>query len=246
LKDLDVAIGAVIDDPYPSARAKHPDGFAKSKGAFVVAWDIAEGQAAEDHIERIGREGKVPCVGFDEVGSFADALDHRVVLGGGPAVPCLVTQPPDIGSGRAALGDPVGCRDKDGAAAATDVEYLLVASQGEFIEQVLPDRQLARTGAVEVARGDSGDGGAPGLRQSAGNVLVSSLRPPATSQKTGSGKNEDRNAGVPSVDAVAGSISAHLTEYASGGVSPPRPGLNGLRSNGRDTSSAKRAASSPA
>ena len=111
----------------------------------------------------------------------------------------------------------MGYRDEDGTSAATDVEYVLVASQVEFIEQLFPDRQLAWTGAVEVARSDSNHRYGPRLRQSTDKALVSSLRPPLTSQKTGSDKEEDRNAAVPSINAVSGSISHHLTEYASRG-----------------------------
>ena len=116
---------------------------------------------------------------------------------------------------RSASGEAVGCRDEDGAPAATDVEYVLVASEIEFIEQILPDRQFARTGAVEVARSDSEHGYDPHLRQRAGKAFASSLRPPVTSQKTGFDKEEVRNAEVPSIDAVSGSISPHVTECAS-------------------------------
>lgn len=83
------------------------------------------------------------------------------MLGGCPAVSRLVTQPPNIGSGCAAPGETVGRRDKDGAPAATDVEHELVAAQIEFIEQLFPDRPLARTGGVEIARGNAEYGHRP-------------------------------------------------------------------------------------
>jgi hypothetical protein len=56
----------------------------------------------------------------------------------------------DIGSGCLASGQPVGRRDEDGAPAATDVEHVLVASQIEFIEQLLPDRQLGGRGETST------------------------------------------------------------------------------------------------
>ena len=214
LEDWGVAVSAVIDDADPSARAKDPDGFAKRPGAFFAARDVAQGQVTEHHVERLGRKGKVPCISIDQLDPLADALDLRVALGGCPAIPRLVTQTPDIGSGCTASGEAVGCRDEDGTATATDVEYELVASQVEFIEQLFPDRQLARTGAVEVARSDAQHGYGPYLRQRADKALVLSLRPPRTSHKTGFGKEEDRNAAVPSVDTVPGLISHHLTECA--------------------------------
>jgi len=215
VKDGGVPVGAVIDDAHPSARAKDPDSLAESPGEFFAASDVAKGQVAEHHIERPGRKGKVPCIGIEESDPLADALDHRVALGGGPAIPRLVTQTPDVDSGCTTSGEPVGCRDEDGAATAADVEYVLVASQVEFVEQLLPDRQFARTGAVEVARSDCEHGYDPRLCRRADKALASSTCPPVTSQKTGSDKEKERNAAVPSIDAVSGSISPHLTECAS-------------------------------
>ena len=214
-KDGGVAVSADIDDAHPPARAKDPDGFPESLGAFFAAVDVIEGQVAEHNVERIGRKREMPCIGIYEIDTFADPLGHRVTLSAGPGVPRLVTQTPDIGSGGTTSGEAVGGRDEDGAPAATDVEYVLVAPEIEFIEQLLPDRQFARTGAVEVARSESEHGDDPHLRHRAGQALVSSLRPPVTSQQTGSGQEEDRNAAVPSIDAVSGSISPHVTECAS-------------------------------
>jgi hypothetical protein len=149
LEDRGVAVSALIDDPHPSARAKDPDGLAQRPGAFFAASDVAEGQVAEHHVERPGRDGEIPRVGIGELDPLADTLDHRVALGGCPAVPRPVTQTPDVGSGCATPGEAVSCRDEDGTPATTDVEHVLVASQVEVIQQPLPDRQLARSGAVE-------------------------------------------------------------------------------------------------
>src|SRR5215469_15214542 len=102
LKDGGVAVSAVIDNAHLPARAKDPDGFAKCPGAFFAAPDVAEGQVAEHHVERPGGKGKKSRVGLYELDPLADTLDHRVTLGGGPAVPRLVTQTPDVGSGRPA------------------------------------------------------------------------------------------------------------------------------------------------
>jgi len=176
---------------------------------------VAEGQVAEHHVERPGRKGEIPRIGICELDPLADTLDHGVTLGGGLAVPRLVTQTPDVGSGRATPGEAVSCRDQHGTPATADVEHVLVAAQVEVIQQPLPDRQLARTGAVEVARGDCEHGHDPHLRHRAGQALVSSACPPLTSQKTGSGKEEERNAAVPSIDAVSGAISLHPIECAS-------------------------------
>jgi hypothetical protein len=109
----------------------------------------------------------------------------------------------------------MGSRDEDRTATAADVEHVLVASQVEFVEQLLPDRQFARTGAVEVARSDCQHGYDPHLCRRADKALISSLRPPVTSQKTGFDQEEERNAAVPSIDAVSGSISPHPIECAS-------------------------------
>src|SRR5258708_24422664 len=76
VKDGGIPVSAVIDDAHPPARAKAPDGLAESPGAFLAAVDVAEGQVAE--ISRIGS-----C----ELDTLADALDHRVALGGCPAIP---------------------------------------------------------------------------------------------------------------------------------------------------------------
>ena len=215
LQDRDVPLGAVVDDAHLPARAKDAHGLTKRLGAFVVAGDVAQGQAAEHHVERLGRKGEIPCVGIDDVDTLADALEHRVALGGCPAIARLVAQPPDIDSGRTAPGEATGRRDEDGAPAAADVEHVLVASQAEVVEQLLPDRSLARTCGVEVARGDAGHGHGRHLRHSADKALVSSPRPAVTSQQAGSDEDEERNAEVPSIDAVAGSISLHLTECAN-------------------------------
>lgn len=206
LKDRDVPLGVVVDDAQLPTRAKDAHGFTKRLGAFVVAGDVAQGQAAEHHVERLGRKGEIPCVGIDDFDTLADALEHRVALGGCPAIARLVAQPPDIDSGRPAPGEAPGGRDEDGAPAAADVEHMLVAAQAEVVEQLLPDRSLARAGGVEVARGDAEHSHGRHLRRSAGEALVSSLRPPVTSQQAGFNEDEERNAEVPSIDAVAGSI----------------------------------------
>jgi hypothetical protein len=99
-----VAVSALIDDPHPSSRAKDPDGLAQRPGALFAASDVAEGQVAEHHVERPGRKGEIPRIGICELDPLADTLDHRVTLGGGLAVPRLVTQTPDVGSGRATPG----------------------------------------------------------------------------------------------------------------------------------------------
>jgi len=57
----------------------------------------------------------------------------------------------------------------------------------------------------------------------ADKALVSSACPPLTSQETGSGKEEDRNAAVPAIDAVSGSISTHRTECARAVRARARP-----------------------
>jgi hypothetical protein len=215
LKDGGVEVSALIDDAHPSPRAKDPGGLAQGPGAFFAVPDVTEGQVAEHHVEGPGGQGEVPCIGMHEFDAFADALHHRVALGGGLAVTRLVTQTPDVDSGRAALRQPAGCRDEHGTPATADVEHLLVAPQVEFIEQFFPDRQLARTGAVEVARSDSERGYGPYLGQRAEKALVSLLRPPVTGQKTCSDQEEDRNAAVASIDAVPGSITPHLDECAS-------------------------------
>ena len=215
VKDGGIPVSAVIDDAHSSAPAKDPDGLTQSPGAFFTAMDVAEGQVADHHIERAGRKGEISRIGSYELDTLADTLDHRVALGGGPGVPRLVAQAPDVGSGCAALGEAAGSRDEDGTAAAADVEHVLVASQIEFIEQLLPDRQLARTCAVEVARSDCEHGHNPHLRQEADKALASSAGPPLTSKKTGFDKEEVRNADVSSVDAVSGSISPHPFECAS-------------------------------
>ena len=89
-KDWGVAVSVDIDDAHLSARAKYPDGFAESIGAFVTASDVVEGQAAEHHVERLGRKRKMSGIGFYQLDTFANTLDHRVMLGGGSAIPCLV------------------------------------------------------------------------------------------------------------------------------------------------------------
>ena len=90
LKDGGVAVSVDIDDAHLSARAKYPDGFAESIGAFVSASDVVEGQAAEHHVERLGRKRKASGVGLYQLDTFAHTLDHRVMLGGGSAIACLV------------------------------------------------------------------------------------------------------------------------------------------------------------
>src|SRR5258707_7082035 len=104
VKDGGIPVSAVIDDAHPPARAKAPDGLAESPGAFLAAVDVAEGQVAEHHVERLGREGEISRIGSCELDTLADALDHRVALGGCPAIPRPVTQAPDVGSGCATSG----------------------------------------------------------------------------------------------------------------------------------------------
>lgn len=221
LQDGGVPVSAVIDDADPPARTKDPDGFAQSPGAFLAAPDVAEGQAAEHHVERPGGKGKIPCVGVREFDALADALDPRVALGGCPAVARLVTQAPDVGSGRAAPGQAVGRRDQDGAPAAADVEHALVAAQAELVEQFVPDRPLARAAAVEIARGYAGHGDGRRLRQRAGEGLAPPARPPVAGHETGSEQDEVRNGGIPSVDAVPGPVPPRLDEPGDRRGEPP-------------------------
>ena len=47
---------------------------------------------------------------LDELDLVTDSLDPRIALGGGPAVPGLITQPPDVGTGRTTVWQPVGRR----------------------------------------------------------------------------------------------------------------------------------------
>lgn len=107
LEDGGVAVSAVVDDAHLPARAKDPDGFTKCPGTFSAAVDVGEGQAAEHYVEQSRRKGQVSCIGIDELGTLADALGHRVALGGRPAVSRLVTQTPDIGPGRTTPGKAV-------------------------------------------------------------------------------------------------------------------------------------------
>ena len=74
---------------------------------------------------------------------------------------------------------------------------------------------MTSEGAVEVARSDAEHDHGRHLRQRAAKAFASSLRPPAASQKTGFDQEEVRNADVPSVDAVSGSVSPHRTECAN-------------------------------
>ena len=101
LEDRGVAVSALIDDPHAPARAKDPDRLAERPGAFFAAPDVAEGQVAEHHVERPGGKGRSRASACRELDPVADTLDHRVTLGGGPAVPGLVTQTPDVGPGGA-------------------------------------------------------------------------------------------------------------------------------------------------
>jgi hypothetical protein len=130
------------------------------------------------------------------------------------AVPGLVPQPPDVGAGRAAPRQAARGRDQHGTPATTDVEHVLVAAQAEFVEQPLPDRQLARAGAVEVAGRDGEHPQATHPRQRADQALAPPAGPPLTSQQAAYGQHEHGNAAVASIDAVAGPVSPHRTEWA--------------------------------
>jgi hypothetical protein len=90
----------------------------------------------------------MPGVGLDELYAVTDALDPRIALGGGSAVPGLITKPPDVGTGRTAVWQPTGRCDEDGASAAADIEQPLVAPKVELVKQLPPHRQLPWARAV--------------------------------------------------------------------------------------------------
>lgn len=170
-----------------------------------------------------------PGVGLDELNLVTDSLDPRIALGGGPAVPGLITQPPDVGTGRTTVWQPVSRRNEDGASAAADVEQALVAPKAELVKQLPPHRQLPWSRAIPVAQSDSEHCGGAHLRQNGGEVPIPFPCPPAGCQETDFDEGEAGNADVPTVDAVAGSITRHVAECVGDGAGRPRGAFPGYR-----------------
>lgn len=147
-----VAVRAVIDDAQSAAGPQDPHRLAQRLCPSVGFPDVAERQAADHQVERRGPKREVTRVRVDKLHPVAHALGRRLALSGGAAVAALVAVASQVRSHRPAGGQPPGRQHQHRAAAASHVQHVLIAPQAQLIQQLRPDRPLARPGGVQVTR----------------------------------------------------------------------------------------------
>jgi MFS family permease len=147
-----VAARALIDDAQSAAGTQDPCCLAHCLRASGCFPDVGDRQVADHHVERRGPKWEVTRVRVDKLHPAAHALGRRVALSGGAAVAALVAAAPYVRSHRPAGGQPPGRQHQHRAAAASHVQHVLIAPQAQLIQQLRPDRALARPGGVQVTR----------------------------------------------------------------------------------------------
>ena len=197
-----VAVGAVIDDAQPAAGPQDPCCLAQRLCAPAGFPDVGDRQAADHHVERRGREREVTRVRVDKLHPAGHALGRRVALSGGAAVAALVAAAPHVRSDRPAGGQAAGRKHQHRAAAASHIQDLLIAAQAQLIQQLRPDRALARPGGVQVTRRRPRHRRAAHASQRGNGRPAMAHRPGHSARQPRLHHSEHRQPGEPAVDAV--------------------------------------------
>ena len=112
--------------------------------ALVGVPDVVKGEIAHHQIERPAPKRQLARVTVVDVDPVVHALQHRVALGGGQAVAALIDTSPDIHAHRSPPRDPLRREHEDRTSSTADVEHVLVAAKAQLVENLRPDRSLAR------------------------------------------------------------------------------------------------------
>jgi hypothetical protein len=144
-----VAVRAVVNDAQPTARPQDPHRLRPPVG-FP---DVADRQAADHRVERRRRKGKVTRVRVGKLHPVAHGLGHCITLRGtARLLPLWSRQLPYVRSHSTAGGKPSDRKHQNRAAAASDIQDVLVTAQAQLVQRLCPDRPLAPPSGVQETR----------------------------------------------------------------------------------------------
>ena len=114
------------------------------------AFDVVNRHAGDDQIEAVSIEGQRGHIGRMQVDTVRHSLGGGVAPGRIGRIARLVFSVPEVDADRSAGRQVLGGHQQHRTTSAPHVQDPLIASQGELVEQLGPDHELAPTRGVQA------------------------------------------------------------------------------------------------